>query len=196
MDYNTYVKSQLQEAADALYEFRSNPAAITLVDNAATLISEAFKNGNKVISCGNGGSMSDAMHFAEELTSRYRDNRKALPAIAISDPGHISCTANDFGYEHVFSRFIEAHGKSGDVLFAISTSGNSDNILKAAGTARKQGMKVIGLSGNAGGKLLPYCDVMVCAPASNHSDRIQEIHIKVIHIIISLIERKLNLSTE
>ncbi|MEA3447685.1 MAG: D-sedoheptulose 7-phosphate isomerase [Bacteroidota bacterium] len=196
MDYNTYVKNQLQEAADALHEFRNNPASIASVYNAATLISEAFENGNKVVSCGNGGSMSDAMHFAEELTARYQDDRKALPAIAISDPGHISCTANDYGYEHVFSRYIEAHGKTGDVLFAISTSGNSDNILKAADTAKKQGMKVIGLSGNDGGKLLPYCDVMVCAPASNHSDRIQEIHIKVIHIIISLIERKLNLNKD
>ncbi len=196
MDYNTYVKNQLQDAADALHKFSNNPAAIASVNNAATLISEAFENGNKVVSCGNGGSMSDAMHFAEELTGRYRNDRKALPAIAISDQGHISCTANDYGYEYVFSRFIEAHGKSGDVLFAISTSGNSENILKAAATAKKQGMKVVGLSGNVGGALKTYCDLMICAPASEHSDRIQEIHIKVIHIIISLIEQKLSLSKE
>jgi D-sedoheptulose 7-phosphate isomerase len=193
MDYKTYIQKQLEEAATALNIFKNNPASIAAVCDAAGLITSAFTSGNKVISCGNGGSMSDAMHFAEELTARYRNDRKALPALVISDPGHLSCTANDYGYEFVFSRFIEAHGIPDDVLFAISTSGNSDNIIHAVSTARKKDMKVIGLTGDSGGKLAPYCNVMISAPKSKHADRIQEIHIKVIHIIISLIERNLEL---
>jgi D-sedoheptulose 7-phosphate isomerase len=151
-----------------------------------------LKGGGKVISCGNGGSMSDAMHFAEELSGRYRNDRPAYAAIAISDPGHLSCVANDYGYAFVFSRMVEAIGSEGDVLFAISTSGNSENILKAIEAARKKGMKVIGLTGKDGGKMAGLCDVEIRAPRSEYADRAQEIHIKVIHSLIDYIETTLS----
>jgi D-sedoheptulose 7-phosphate isomerase len=156
------------------------------------IIVNAIKSGGKVISCGNGGSMSDAMHFAEELSGRYRNDRPAYAAIAISDPGHLSCVANDYGYAFVFSRMVEAVGSEGDVLFAISTSGNSENILKAIEAARKKGMKVIGLSGKEGGKMAGLCDVEIRAPRSEYADRAQEIHIKVIHSLINYIETTLS----
>lgn len=155
---------------------------------AAKLIVEAFSRGNKVISCGNGGSMSDAMHFAEELTGRYRENRRPYPAIAISDPGYLSCSANDFGYEEVFSRFLEGVGRTGDVLLAISTSGKSANVVKVAERARKMGIKVIGLTGNDGGQLADLCDIEIRAPHYGYADRIQEIHIRCIHLLIELVE--------
>ncbi|HRW63979.1 MAG TPA: SIS domain-containing protein, partial [Bacteroidales bacterium] len=140
---------------------------------------------------GNGGSMGDAMHFAEELTGRYRNNRKAIAAISISDPTHISCTANDYGYDYIFSRYIEALGQKGDTLLAISTSGNSPNVLKACETAREKGMKIVGLTGKDGGKLASICDVEIRAPKSDYADRAQEIHIKVIHSLIHYIEENL-----
>jgi D-sedoheptulose 7-phosphate isomerase len=132
--------------------------------------------------------MCDAMHFAEELTGRYRDDRKALPAISISDPSHLSCVSNDYGYAFVFSRFIEAFGKKGDVLLAISTSGNSENVLNAIQEAKKQGMLVIGLTGKSGGLMKDVCDIEIRAPYSEFADRAQEIHIKVIHSLIDYIE--------
>jgi D-sedoheptulose 7-phosphate isomerase len=136
--------------------------------------------------------MSDAMHFAEELSGRYRHDRPAYPAIAITDPGHLSCVANDYGYDFVFSRMIEAIGSEGDVLFAISTSGNSENILRAIEAARNKGMKVIGLNGKDGGKMAGLCDVEIRAPRSEYADRAQEIHIKVIHSLIDYIETTLS----
>jgi len=158
---------------------------------AGNIIVEAIKNGGKVISCGNGGSMSDAMHFAEELTGNFKTKRKAIPAIAISDPAHLSCVANDFGYDFVFSRFIEAHANNGDVLLAISTSGNSQNIINAVQVARERGMKVIGLTGKDGGKLNNLCDVELRIPYFGYSDRIQELHIMIIHNLIEYIESNL-----
>lgn len=155
---------------------------------AGNILVSAFHSTNKVISCGNGGSMCDAMHFAEELTGRFRDDRKPFPAIAISDPSYISCTANDYGYEKVFSRFVESMGNKGDVLLAISTSGNSDNVINAIHTAKSKGMKVIGLTGKDGGKMAGLCDVEIRAPHSDYADRAQEIHIKVIHSLIHLVE--------
>jgi D-sedoheptulose 7-phosphate isomerase len=151
----------------------------------------SIRNGGKIISCGNGGSMCDAMHFAEELTGRYRENRKAIPAISISDPSHISCVANDFGYDFVFSRYLEAVGQKGDVLLAISTSGNSKNVIEAIKTAKEKGMKVIGLTGKSGGAMAELCDVEIRAPYSEYADRAQEIHIKVIHSLIDFIENQL-----
>ena len=129
------------------------------------------------------------MHFAEELTGRFRDNRPGYPAIAISDPSHLSCVANDFGYEYVFSRYVEAVGREGDVLLGISTSGNSGNIIRAVEAARANGMKVILLSGKDGGKMAGTADVEIRVPHFGFADRIQEIHIKAIHIMILLIER-------
>lgn len=182
------VKEQFLEAQKVLDAFIQEPTNLEKVELAGQLISEAILSEGKAISCGNGGSMSDAMHFAEELTGRYRENRKSLPAIAISDPGFLTCSGNDFGYEYVFSRFIEGMGNKGDVLLAISTSGNSANVLNAAKVAKDKGMKVIGLTGKDGGKLGDLCDVEIRVAHFGYADRIQEIHIKVIHCLIALIE--------
>ena len=153
-------------------------------------MAEALLRKGKVISCGNGGSMCDAMHFAEELTGRYRDNRPSLAAISISDPSHITCVGNDYGFDSIFSRFIEGMGNSGDVLLAISTSGNSKNVLEAAKAAKAKGMTVVALTGKDGGELASVCDVEIRAPWSGYADRVQEIHIKVIHSLIDYIERQ------
>lgn len=184
-----FIEDQLQESAQVLEKFTQNPNNIQLIEVAAQLMIKALKNGNKIISCGNGGSMSDAMHFAEELTGRYRENRKSLPAIAISDSGYLTCVANDFGYNQVFSRFVEGIGNNGDVLLAISTSGNSENVIVAAQTAIKNNIKVVALTGKDGGKLANYADVEIRSPYTDYADRAQEIHIKVIHILIGLIEK-------
>lgn len=175
-----------------LREFLDDPRGIASVEDAARLISESLRTGGKVFSCGNGGSMCDAMHFAEELTGRFRGERRALPALAISDPSHLTCVANDYGFEFVFSRYVEAFAKPGDVLVALSTSGNSPNILRAAESARRLGVKVIGLTGKGGGKLAALCDVEIRAPQSRFSDRTQEIHIKALHSIIHYIEQALS----
>jgi len=180
------------EALEVLNQFSVEENFIK-IDEAGTFMVRSLQNGGKLISCGNGGSMCDAMHFAEELTGRYRDTRKAIPAISISDPSHLSCVANDFGYDSVFSRFIEAFGKEGDVLLAISTSGNSKNVVKAIETAKSKGMKVIGLTGKDGGQMKELCDVEIRAPFSTFADRAQEIHIKVIHSLIDFIERNLTM---
>ena len=157
-------------------------------------MADAIQKGGKIISCGNGGSHCDAMHFAEELSGRYRNNRKALPALAISDPSHISCVGNDYGFDFIFSRMVEALGQPGDVLMGISTSGNSKNIIQAVAAARQRGMKVVLLTGKDGGQLAGLADVEVRVPHFGYADRIQEVHIKVIHIFIQLIESQLGLS--
>jgi D-sedoheptulose 7-phosphate isomerase len=185
------IKQNLQEAAEILKVFTANENNIALILRAGEVIVEALTKGNKIISCGNGGSMADAMHFAEELSGRFREERPSIPAIAISDPSHITCAANDYGFENIFSRFIEGMGNQGDVLLAISTSGKSTNIINAANTAKGKGMQVIGLTGKDGGLLADISDVEIRAPQSNYSDRIQEIHIKVIHCLIDYIERKM-----
>ena len=144
------IRKNFTEAQQSLERFLAEEKNFNSIEQAGNLLVSAFKNGNKVISCGNGGSMCDAMHFAEELSGRFRDDRKAFPAISISDPSHISCVANDYGFDFIFSRFIEAMGNKNDVLLAISTSGNSKNILKAIDAAKKKGMKIIGLTGKDG----------------------------------------------
>ena len=185
------IENNLTEAQKILEQFIAEPKNIDAIEKAGILIVEAFKKGNKIISCGNGGSMCDAMHFAEELSGRFREDRKALPAIAISDPSHISCLGNDYGYDKVFSRYIEAIGNKGDVLLAISTSGNSINVINAMHTAKQKGMFVIGLTGKDGGKMAQICDIEIRAPYSQYADRAQEIHIKVIHSLIHFIEASL-----
>jgi D-sedoheptulose 7-phosphate isomerase len=189
--YLDIIRSELNEAADTLTKFISDPANIESIQRAAVLLADSFKAGGKVISCGNGGSHCDAMHFAEELTGRYRENRPGYPAIAISDVSHISCVGNDFGFDHIFSRYVEAVGQKGDVLFGISTSGNSANVIKAVEAARAKGMKVITLTGKNGGKMDGSADVEVRVPHFGFADRVQEIHIKVIHILILLIEKEM-----
>ncbi|GKX51123.1 D-sedoheptulose 7-phosphate isomerase [Budvicia aquatica] len=189
--YQDLIRSELNEAADVLQKFLSDDANIESVQRAALLLADSFKAGGKVLSCGNGGSHCDAMHFAEELTGRYRENRPGYPAIAISDPSHISCVSNDFGYDYIFSRYLEAVGREGDVLFGLSTSGNSANILKAIEAARAKGMKVIVLTGKDGGKMDGLADVEVRIPHFGYADRIQEVHIKVIHILMLLVEKEM-----
>ena len=184
------IDKELQEAKDVLEQFMNDGANLQAIRKAASILVRCIDTGGKVISCGNGGSMSDAMHFAEELTGRFRGDRPSLPAIAISDAGYISCTANDYGYDKVFSRFVEGMGSTGDALLAISTSGNSDNVLNAAKAASEKGMAVIALTGKDGGELAKCCDVEIRAPFSDYSDRTQESHIKVIHILVMWIEEE------
>jgi D-sedoheptulose 7-phosphate isomerase len=183
------IKAHFKEAHEVLSAFLSNENNFQAIESAGQLMVQAINHGKKIISCGNGGSMCDAMHFAEELTGRYRDNRKALAAISISDPSHISCVGNDYGYEFIFSRYLEALGNEGDVLLGISTSGNSGNVLNAIRVAKEKGMKVVGLTGKDGGKMSGLCDVEIRAPHSKYADRAQEIHIKCIHSLIDYIER-------
>lgn len=186
-----FIKSQFQESLHVLNAFMASEEAMLSIEEGIGLMVDALRNGNKIISCGNGGSMSDAMHFAEELSGRYRNDRKPLAAVSISDPTHISCVANDYGYDEVFARYVEALGNAGDVLVAISTSGNSANVIKAAEMARSKGLKVIGLTGKDGGKLASLCDAEIRAPFAPYADRAQEIHIKVIHCFIGAIEKEL-----
>jgi D-sedoheptulose 7-phosphate isomerase len=182
------VAAELSEARRVLDLFLGQPQNTTNIVKAAEIMAEAIKSNKKIIACGNGGSHCDAMHFAEELSGRYRENRPALAALAISDPSHLSCVSNDFGFDFVFSRFVEGLGQTGDVLLGISTSGNSKNIINAVEAARKKGMKVVLLTGKDGGKLAGMADVEIRVPHFGYADRIQEIHIKVIHSLILLIE--------
>ncbi|MEO8068151.1 MAG: D-sedoheptulose 7-phosphate isomerase [Flavobacteriales bacterium] len=185
------IRSHFTEAASVLEKFLADPANVQAVEQAAAFMSYCLKQGNKIISCGNGGSMCDAMHFAEELTGRFRDDRRPIAALSISDPSHLTCVGNDHGFEYVFSRFVQAHGRDGDVLLAISTSGNSPNVLRAAEIARDKGLHVVGLTGKDGGQLAELCTVEVRVPHGGYADRIQEIHIKVIHAFIDHIEQAL-----
>ncbi|MDD3685386.1 MAG: D-sedoheptulose 7-phosphate isomerase [Bacteroidales bacterium] len=186
------IKAHFQEAAKVLSEFVANEKNFEKIETAASLMVNSLNSGGKIISCGNGGSMSDAMHFAEELTGSFREKRKAIPAIAISDPAHITCTANDFGFDYIFSRYVEALGNDGDVLLAISTSGNSKNVIEAINSAKAKGMKVVALTGKDGGKIKDICDVEIRVPHLGYSDRVQEIHIKIIHTLIDYIEKNIS----
>lgn len=183
------ILQHFQEAQKVLNDFLANDENIQSIEKAGAAMVSAIQQGGKIISCGNGGSMCDAMHFAEELTGRYRNDRPSIGAISISDPSHMSCVGNDYGYNFVFSRYLQGVGRKGDVLLAISTSGNSANVLEAAKTAKEMGITVVGLTGKDGGKLAPLCDVEVRVPWNGYADRVQEIHIKVIHSLIDYIER-------
>lgn len=190
------MREHFLEAADVLRQFIENGENFIALERAGKIMANAIKSGGKILSCGNGGSMCDAMHFAEELTGRYRDDRPAIAAIAVSDVSHIACVGNDYGYEFTFSRYVEALGNGGDVLLAISTSGNSPNVLRAIQAARQKGMSVVGLTGKDGGKMALLCDVEIRAPYSRYADRAQEIHIKVIHSLIDYIERAVKDNSE
>jgi D-sedoheptulose 7-phosphate isomerase len=185
------VRATLQEAAESLSRLQSDDAMLERIAQAGELLATTFTAGGKAYACGNGGSMCDAMHFAEELTGRFRDDRPGYAALAISDPSHLSCVGNDYGYEQVFARFVAAHGRPGDVLLAITTSGTSRNVVAAAQTARQLGMKTIALTGRAATPIVELADIAIVTPGGRYADRVQELHIKVIHILIELVERRL-----
>jgi D-sedoheptulose 7-phosphate isomerase len=189
---NKDIKNHFEQAKEILDLF-STEQNMQKISDAIEILSTSLSQGGKVISCGNGGSMCDAMHFAEELSGRFRNDRRGLAALSISDPSHISCVANDYGYQYIFSRYVEAVGKKGDVLLGISTSGNSENVIKAVRTAKEKGIKSIVLTGKTGGQLADLADLEIRAPQSEYADRAQEIHIKVIHALIDGIERSLKL---
>ncbi|MBN2524042.1 MAG: D-sedoheptulose 7-phosphate isomerase [Bacteroidales bacterium] len=184
-------KEDFLEAKEVLEKFISDEANFKALERAGNIMANALARGSKLISCGNGGSMCDAMHFAEELTGQFKEDRRAFAAVSISDPSHITCAANDYGFDNIFSRYLEAHGNNGDVLLAISTSGNSQNMINAAKTAKQRQMKIVALTGNDGGKLAQICDVEIRVPHSGYSDRIQEIHGIMIHSLINFIEEDL-----
>nr|WP_262907726.1 D-sedoheptulose 7-phosphate isomerase [Hymenobacter sp. BT770] len=183
------IHAELSEARAVLDRFLNEPANLARIAEAAELMAHSLRNGGKILTCGNGGSLCDAQHFAEELSGRYRQDRRAMAAIALTDASHMTCVANDYGFEFVFSRFVQALGRPGDVLLAISTSGNSPNVLRAAEAAKEAGMLVVSLTGKDGGQLAGISDVEIRAPHAGYADRIQEIHIKAIHILIMLIEK-------
>ena len=189
--YQTVIEHELNEAAQVLADFIGLAENLQKISDAAVMIADSFKQQGKILSCGNGGSHCDAMHFAEELTGRYRENRPGYAGIAISDPSHLSCVSNDFGYEYVFSRYVEAVGREGDILLGISTSGNSANVLRAIEAAKAKGMKSIALTGKDGGKMAGLADIEIRVPHFGFADRIQEVHIKIIHILIQLIEKEM-----
>lgn len=194
------VLQQLKEAEAVLNNFLSEEHNLKLVAQAAQWMSHCLAQGGKIISCGNGGSHCDAMHFAEELSGRFRGDRKALAALAISDASHITCVGNDYGFNQIFSRYLEGLGLAGDMLLAISTSGNSENILNAVNVALNKGMQVVALTGKSGGALAelaaqhPENIIEIRVAHHGFADRIQEVHIKVIHILILLIEKELGLA--
>lgn len=185
---NPRILSHFQEAMQTLQRFMEDAEQMNHIDRAAQAMLQAIKADGKILSCGNGGSHCDAMHFAEELTGRYRNHRPGIAAIAISDVSHISCVGNDYGYDQIFSRYVEAVGRKGDVLLAISSSGNSANVIKAIEAAKAKSITVVGLTGKDGGKMAGLVDIEIRAPHSEYADRAQEIHIKVIHSLIDSIE--------
>jgi D-sedoheptulose 7-phosphate isomerase len=186
------IVDQFSDSHKTLTEFIENQDNYNKILKAGNILVDAIKADGKIISCGNGGSMCDAMHFAEELTGRYRENRPSIAAVSISDPSHITCVGNDYGFDYIFSRYVEGVGKKGDVLFGISTSGNSKNVIEAVKVAQSKGMKTITLTGKDGGELANMADVEIRAPHSKYADRAQEIHIKIIHTLIDFIEKKLD----
>ncbi len=171
-----------------LESFIQEKSNLSTIEKMSLEMAKCFESGNKVLSCGNGGSLCDAMHFAEEFTGRFNGDRKALPAIALSDSSYITCTANDYGYDKVFSRGVEAFGKSGDILVALSTSGNSPNVVEAVKVAKEQGLQVFLFIGKEGGQLKEQGDFEICVPGKT-SDRIQEVHMMCLHILIEGVER-------
>ena len=190
MNLREQIQQQFEESSNILNEFQTEENFIK-IEEAVLIMANALQKGNKIISCGNGGSMCDAMHFAEELSGRFRDNRKGLAAVSISDPSHITCVGNDYGFDYIFSRYLEALGQEGDILLGISTSGNSKNVIFAVEKAKELGMKTIVLTGKDGGKLADLAELEIRAPFSQYADRAQEIHIKIIHNLILGIEKEI-----
>ena len=188
MEIKDTISQGLYDASLSLKQFIQDEKTIPTIEAAARLMFATIEQGGKIITCGNGGSLCDATHFAEEMTGRFRSSRLPLPAIAVNDSAYLTCTANDFSFDDVFSRYVEGVGCRGDVLLCISTSGKSENIIRAARTAKAKGLKCIALTSKSGTLLSQLCDIAIQAPDSPYSDRIQEIHIKVIHLLIQCIE--------
>ena len=184
----------LEEARQTMEKFISDPVTVENIEKAASLISNALQRGGKALTCGNGGSLCDATHFAEELTGRFRNNRRPLPAIAINDPAHITCVANDYGFDDIFSNYVEALGTGDDILIGFSTSGNSENVVKAAIKAHEKGMKVIGMTRKGSNRLSELADVLIAVDHDGFSDRIQEMHILAVHVIIERVEEILSIN--
>jgi D-sedoheptulose 7-phosphate isomerase len=182
------ISKELQQANELLLLTLADEELKKNILKAANLLHDTFRDGNKVISCGNGGSYCDALHFTEELTGRFREDRLPMPALIAGEAAHLTCVSNDYGYEQVFSRYVEGLGRAGDILIGITTSGNSVSVINAARKAKEKGMKTIGLTGNNGGKFSDYCDIELRVPFDGYADRIQEVHIKILHIIIHLLE--------
>lgn len=185
------IRASFEAAAQTLQAFIQDPACLEGVARFADAAHQTLRGGGLLMACGNGGSMCDAMHFAEEWTGRFRSDRQPLPAIAFSDPSHLTCIANDFGYDEVFARLVAAHGKPGDLLVVLSTSGDSPNILRAIEAAQEREVTVVGLLGKGGGRARSLVDVPITVPLADTSDRIQEVHIKALHITIEAVERAL-----
>ncbi len=180
----------VEEAVRAA-SFLQNQTSLQFLEKASEMISSCYQSGGKLLIAGNGGSLCDAMHFAEEMTGQFRSKRAALAAIALADAGHLSCVANDMGFDSVFSRSIEALGKPDDLLIALSTSGNSMNLVKAMETAKLQQLKTIAFLGKTGGKMKGMADLEWIVSGFPFSDRIQEAHMAAIHIIIESVEARL-----
>ena len=178
----------IKESRNGLNNIIDNNELIKNIERSSELIGKTISNNSSIFSCGNGGSMCDAMHFCEELSGRFRENRKGLPALSISDPSFLTCIANDFGFEFVFSRFLEANSKKNDLLLAISTSGESKNIIKACEYCKKNNIRLITLTGRQNSTASKYADIDICTPNGKYSDRVQEIHTLLIHIIVEMVE--------
>tara|TARA_B100000212_G_scaffold27543_1_gene18217 strand:+ start:1772 stop:2347 length:576 start_codon:yes stop_codon:yes gene_type:complete len=178
----------INESKKGLENLLNNKKLIQNIEQSALMISETIKNNSRIFSCGNGGSMCDSMHFAEELSGRFRENRRGLPCLSISDPSYLTCVGNDFGFEYVFSRFLEANAIEGDLLLAISTSGKSKNIVRASEYCMNNKMKLITLTGKRNSEISKFADIDICTPNGRYSDRVQEIHTLIIHILVENIE--------
>lgn len=191
MSSRASIDAALAEAALTLDHFRQDTDQIANLEAFVVAAVRTLESGHTLLACGNGGSMSQAMHFAEEWTGRFRKARRALPALAFSDPTELTCIANDFGFEQVFARQVEAQGRPGDLLLLLSTSGNSENVLRAARVARDRDICCVALLGNGGGKLGTEVDIPIVVPVAKTSDRIQEIHLHILHSVIEAVERQL-----
>jgi D-sedoheptulose 7-phosphate isomerase len=195
MELREILNQHLLESSEILKIFSTNEEYLNSVTEAAEIIISSLQSGNKIITAGNGGSMCDAMHFASELSGRYRDDRDPIPAISISDPSHITCVGNDYGYDQIFSRYLTAHCNRGDIFFGITTSGNSQNIINACLSAKERNMRIVVLTSDRIGTLQTdyrdLVDVSIKTPSSKYADRIQELHIKIIHSIVDMVEKKL-----